>query len=159
MYVYLSICLHVSVSCVPAEARRGRASDRLERELQSVLATIWCWELNLGPLQEHQLLLTAEPSFHPACHFLSHQSLSLLLQNNPDSIYSMVFKSFFLTSGAFYGNSLRHVCVFSTDTFSLTQGLYNAIFAVSFLLFSLLFFTIVQSIPVYSGILKKYSTH
>ena len=36
-------------------------SDPLELELQAVVAC-GCWELNLGSLEEHSVLLTTEPS-------------------------------------------------------------------------------------------------
>jgi hypothetical protein len=40
-----------------------RVLDPLELELQLVWATQHrCWELNLGPPQEQQVLLTIEPS-------------------------------------------------------------------------------------------------
>jgi hypothetical protein len=38
------------------------------------MGTCGCWELNLGPLQEQQVLLTTEPSLHPA-----HMTLKRLL--------------------------------------------------------------------------------
>lgn len=45
-------------------ASRGQkgALDVLELESQAV---VMCWELSLGPLEEHSMLLTAKPSLHP----------------------------------------------------------------------------------------------
>ena len=50
--------------CFPG-AHRGwkRESDHLELELTDGCELCGCWELNSGPLQEEQLLLSAEPPF------------------------------------------------------------------------------------------------
>lgn len=43
--------------------------DILKLELMDDFwATVWCWELNSGPLQEQQVLLTAEPSLQLQMH-------------------------------------------------------------------------------------------
>ena len=63
----MNICLHlcVFIACMPAASRgRMRISDPLVPEVQMVMSDpCECWERNLSPLQEQQLLLTAESSF------------------------------------------------------------------------------------------------
>ena len=55
--------LCVGMYDVPMETRRGQAADSLEVELQVVgAAQRKCWETISGPLQDHPVLLTANPS-------------------------------------------------------------------------------------------------
>ena len=50
---------------VGACEEQKRVSDAPELELMDESELLYgCWELNLGPLQEQQVLLTAEPSPH-----------------------------------------------------------------------------------------------
>jgi hypothetical protein len=50
-------------SCLVAEeAEEGTGSIRMELESLTAVSDSGCWELNLDPLQEHPVLLTAEPS-------------------------------------------------------------------------------------------------
>lgn len=57
---------------MPAETRK-RTLRLLELELTQLwAATCGCWERSLGPLQEQQVLLTAEPSsFQPQDYVLN----------------------------------------------------------------------------------------
>jgi hypothetical protein len=53
--------------------RRGqkRVSDLLKRELETVMSCHGCWESNPGPLEEQEVLLTAEPCLRLPCEMLS----------------------------------------------------------------------------------------
>ena len=59
------------------------ALDPLEIELMTI--AMGCWKLNLGPLQEQQVvkstLLTTEPSLQP--HFYVHLSVCLSVYSFP----------------------------------------------------------------------------
>lgn len=58
--VCVSICAH---ECRACRDQKG-ALDPLELELHAVLNRLtWFQELNLGPLEERSILVTAEPSF------------------------------------------------------------------------------------------------
>lgn len=66
MYVYLPTCLYMHPVCaVPKEARTRQLI--IKNWNYKLLWESWfrCWELNPGPLQEEEALLTAEPSFQP----------------------------------------------------------------------------------------------
>lgn len=61
-------CLYVYVRiiCLPGTCgSQKRVLASLELELWMMWDTMWCWELNLGPLQEQQVLLIAEPALWP----------------------------------------------------------------------------------------------
>ena len=60
MYEVLLACLAVRHVWVWCPWRSEGVSDLLELELW--LATSWCWQLSLGPLQEQQMVLTVEVS-------------------------------------------------------------------------------------------------
>jgi hypothetical protein len=52
--------MHVSAG---THGSQKRASDPLDLELQAVVSSqTGCWELMFSPLQEQQVLLTAEPA-------------------------------------------------------------------------------------------------
>jgi hypothetical protein len=54
-----------------------RVSNLMELELPAVMSHLaWCWELNSGPLQEQQVLLTTEPSLQLPPHFFEAWSLT-----------------------------------------------------------------------------------
>jgi hypothetical protein len=54
------MCMHVYyVYALPMEVKRGVRSPRAG-VIELWAALCGCWELNLGPLQETQMLLTAE---------------------------------------------------------------------------------------------------
>jgi hypothetical protein len=59
------VSVYVSLECPGlAKARRGIQSPRA-RVTDGCELSCECWELNLGPLQEQSVLLTAKPSFQP----------------------------------------------------------------------------------------------
>lgn len=58
-------CMNVCTTCMPGAHRRQKRTPDLLEELELwVLVNHFCgfWELNLGPLQEQQFLLTIELS-------------------------------------------------------------------------------------------------
>lgn len=74
-YEYFPCIMYVCILCA-CLVHQKRASDPLELDLQMVSCKNkvphWCWELNLGFLEE-QPALTTEPSFQhlSKCFFLS----------------------------------------------------------------------------------------
>jgi hypothetical protein len=50
-----------------------RASDPLELDLHAVLSHHRCWDLNLGALEGHQVLLIPKPSFLPFSFYFMEQ--------------------------------------------------------------------------------------
>lgn len=66
--MYMSIvpeCMNVCTTCMPGAHRSQKRTPDLSEELELwVVVSHFCgfWELNLGPLQEQQFLLTIEPS-------------------------------------------------------------------------------------------------
>ena len=59
--------LFIWVHCKSLQTQQKRASDPITDGCEPTCA---CWELNSGPLEEHSVLLTAEPSLQPTRHFL-----------------------------------------------------------------------------------------
>ena len=57
--------MHVRTPHVPVGSTRIEVTDGCE-------PTCGCWDLNPGPLQEQQVLLTTEPSLQSSKVFLSH---------------------------------------------------------------------------------------
>ena len=59
----LNVCLHVRAPhmCLVPEESKKRVSDHLKWELHMVINHHLGARLNWGSLQEHQVLLTAEP--------------------------------------------------------------------------------------------------
>lgn len=56
-----SVCMNVYIPCaclVPGEGRDNRMKDGCD-------PPCWCWESNPGSLEEHQVLLTNEPTLYP----------------------------------------------------------------------------------------------
>lgn len=51
--------------------------QKVSDTLELVLQTAWggCWEPNLGPLQDHYLFLTTEPSLYTLCYILNKQEI------------------------------------------------------------------------------------
>lgn len=55
---------------VPGACRgQERVSDPLEGVTNGLMLLCVCWELNLGPLEERQLLLVADACLWPPCYF------------------------------------------------------------------------------------------
>lgn len=63
IYVYVCACLFIYVYHVPAGSRRGQLLDSLEQVVGG------CSELNLCPLQEQHVFLTAGPLQLDFCFF------------------------------------------------------------------------------------------
>jgi hypothetical protein len=61
VYVYLSVCMCTTFGKDSKEVRRGIESLG-NRVTQTCELPYGCWEVNLSPLQEKQVLLTVEPS-------------------------------------------------------------------------------------------------
>jgi hypothetical protein len=61
---YMEMCTWC-VYLIPAEANQVTVGFELPQR---------CWGQNLGPLQEHQVLLTADPSFQLLDFLLKHFS-------------------------------------------------------------------------------------
>lgn len=57
----LSSCMSMYL-CVWTLRYHERVSNPLEKELQTIIDSYMCWELNLGPLEKQLLLLAPEPS-------------------------------------------------------------------------------------------------
>ena len=87
IYLFYSICVSVftqcvylCTACVPGACEgQQRTADTLELEM--AVASIRCWELNLGPLQDRPVLLITGPSLRHCqprtyvFHFLSATGL------------------------------------------------------------------------------------
>lgn len=64
--VSVNLCEYMPWVClVTTDARREYWSYRSWR-YRRLWTTMWCWELNIGPQQEFQALLAAEPLFVPS---------------------------------------------------------------------------------------------
>lgn len=59
VHVSLCVCVCVSFGC-GCSGRTEEVSDPQLKALMSLLA--WGWEMNSGPLEEQEVLLTTEPS-------------------------------------------------------------------------------------------------
>ena len=57
--------MYVHCSCL--QTPQKRASDLITDDCEPPCG---CWDLNLGPLEEHSVLLTTEPSHQPNAGFL-----------------------------------------------------------------------------------------
>lgn len=57
LYLYVWAHVWMCVLCVASACRGQEMSEALELELQVTVTLYGCWELNLGPVQDLQLLL------------------------------------------------------------------------------------------------------
>ena len=85
-YFYLCVWLFASMCCLYAWYLwpQNRVSDPLE--LIAGESQSWCWEQNLGPLQERPGLLTADPSPQP-------KSQGLYFASNDKGVKNFIFTS------------------------------------------------------------------
>jgi hypothetical protein len=69
----LPACMSVNFICAWCPQRSKLGIGSLELELWMVVNSLpcMCWELNLGPLQEQRVLLTAELSLQPFSSYSS----------------------------------------------------------------------------------------
>jgi hypothetical protein len=75
----LHMCMYVHcVHAVPTTSQK-RTWDLGKLELQRVV-NCGCWELSMGPLEEHPVLPAAEPSFQPRSLLLKVTSVPILQQ-------------------------------------------------------------------------------
>jgi len=72
IYIWVFACIYVRVpdACVRAP---WNWSSR---------AAVWCWEFNLGPVEEQPMLLTAEPSLHSLWYTFLTPALESLRQED-----------------------------------------------------------------------------
>jgi hypothetical protein len=76
--IYLFVCLFIICKYTVAVFRHSRRGHQIF-DMEGCEPPFGCWDLNLGPLEEQSVLLTAEPSHQPYtlfCFFL-RQVLSL----------------------------------------------------------------------------------
>jgi len=75
---YLYVCMHVHPVCAWC-LRRSEEGIRSPGtgDKEGCEPPCGFWELNLGPLQEQQVLLTTEPSLQPPIFVLLRETLSL----------------------------------------------------------------------------------